>query len=161
MTPMRPRFSLVLPTTREAFLERLRARLEQGDCPCRALIAERHVELKVVEPLRHMWSPQLSVELEPTDAGLTLHALLGPSPTVWTTFMATYAFLGFSALFSGMLGAAQLGLGQTPWGLVVSGLAAACLPVPYLLSRVGQRLAAEHTTLLRSFLTEQAETVSA
>lgn len=155
---MRPRFQLELPLPPAEVHGRLEARLACGGCPCRAEVLGNHVEVTIREDLRHFWSPHLSLELRPAEReGSVLSGLFGPSPSVWTMFLAAYAFLLLTGFFAGLLGLVQLNLGQTPWGL---GLAAGCLlgcALPYLGSVVGRRLAAEQMELLRCFLRESLQ----
>lgn len=153
MLPMRPRFELELPCDAKELLDRMQQRLACGRCPCRLTVVGRHVEVDVHERIRHFWSPRLSLELEPRDGAETiLRGLFGPNANVWTLFMAAYAFTALSAMFSGVFGLVQLGLGQSPWGLAIAGAAVLAALLPYGGSLVGQRLAADQMELLRCFL---------
>jgi hypothetical protein len=151
---MRPRFRLEVPSPPGDVHARLQAQLACRGCPCQADVVGHHVEVKIRADLRHTWSPRLSLEIEPHEDGTLLHGLYGPSPEVWTSFVAAYAILGLSAVFVGFLGLAQLAVGEPPWGLWVAGGCLAGWILPYAGARVGQRLAAEQMELLRCFLEE-------
>lgn len=151
---MRPRFRLEAPLAPEEVHARLQAKLGCPGCPCRADVVGRHVEVMIRQDLRHFWSPHLSLEIQPEGEGAVLLGLYGPSPNVWTMFLAAYAFLVLFALFSGTLGLVQLGLGQQAWGLALAALCLATCALPYAGSLMGQRLAAEQMELLRCFLGE-------
>jgi len=154
MRPMRPRFKLQLPYAAEVLLDRMTQRLACGRCPCRLTVVGRHVEVDVHDRIRHFWSPRLSLELEPGEVAseTVLRGLFGPNANVWTLFMAAYAVAGLSALFAGMFGLAQLGIGESPWGLALAAGAALAGLLPYAGSLLGQRLAADQMELLRCFL---------
>ncbi|MGE0707543.1 MAG: hypothetical protein AB7N76_10635 [Planctomycetota bacterium] len=151
---MRPRFRLEVPMSPEELHQRLDSRLACDGCPCRAVVLGNHVEVMIRDELSHFWSPRLSLEILPHPNGAVLNGLFGPNPNVWTMFLAGYAFLILSAIFSGILGLVQLGLNMPAWGL---GVATACVlgcALPYAGSQIGQRLAAEQMELLRCFLEE-------
>ncbi|MCO5171052.1 MAG: hypothetical protein M9894_32410 [Planctomycetes bacterium] len=161
MAGFRPRFELVVPFPPEEVFARLDRQLACPGCPCRALVVRRTIggaerrstiEVEIVEALRHVWSPRLSLEVAAHPDGARLHGLFGPNPTVWTGVLACYAFLGLAALFSAMLGFAQLTVGVRAWGLWVPPAAAVLGALPYVASQVGQARAAEQMHLLRCFL---------
>lgn len=151
---MRPRFRLEVPLPPDELHRRLSARLACAGCPCRALVLGNHVEVMIRADLAHFWSPRLSLEMTPHEGGTELHGLFGPNPSVWTLFLAGYAFLILSGGFAAVLGLVQLGLHQPAWGLTVAAACALACVLPWLGSRLGQRLAAEQMELLRCFLRE-------
>lgn len=155
MKAVRPRFERELPCDRDAFFARARERAEAPDSPFRFVALGAHAEVRVREEMAHFWSPRLTLEvLDGPEGRPVLGGLYGPSPEVWTLFLAVYAFLFFSALFGGLLGISQLFVGQSPWGLLCVPAAVFLAAVPYAASLVGQRLAAEQMDLLRTFLDE-------
>jgi hypothetical protein len=151
---MRPRFQLEIPLPPADVHGRLESKLACDGCPCRANVLGNHVEVTIREDLRHFWSPHLSLELKEAQKGSVLNGLFGPSPNVWTMFLAGYAFLVLTAFFAGVLGLVQLSLGEPPWGLGVAVTSFFGCAIPYAGSVVGRRLAAEQMELLRCFLEE-------
>jgi hypothetical protein len=152
---MRPRFQLELPFNRAELRRRMDARLACTSCPCQAMTSERHVEVLIRKDLQHSWSPRLSLEIE--DAGedrTLLQGCFGPNPHMWTFFMMVYSTLGCAAIFAALLGASQLTMGASPWGLWIAGMALALMVLPYLASLHGQRLATDQMSLLNCFLEE-------
>lgn len=154
---MRPRFQLEIPLPPADVHGRLESRLACGGCPCRAEVLGNHVEVTIRDDLRHFWSPHLSLELQEAQAGSVLNGLFGPSPNVWTMFLASYAFLILTAFFAGVLGLVQLSLGQAAWGLGVAVASVLACAIPYAGSMVGRKLAAEQMELLRCFLEESLQ----
>jgi hypothetical protein len=112
------------------------------------------VELRVLERDRHFWSPALSVTVaEDGDGrGSVVHGLVGPSPNVWTLFAMTYMGLLTLLMFDSIFGLVQWWLGLHAWGLYGVPALILALVLMYSLSRIGQRLAAPQTILLRGFL---------
>jgi hypothetical protein len=151
---IRPRFRLELPLRSLEIHTRLESKLACAGCPCRADVAGDHVEVTLRDDLRNFWSPHLSLEILEHPDGAVLTGLFGPSPNVWSMFLAAYAFLILCALFAGMLGLAQLTLGDPPWGLWIAAGSVLAGGGPYAGSLLGQRLAAEQMELLRCFLRE-------
>lgn len=154
---MRPRFQLEIPLPPADVHTRLESKLACGGCPCRAKVLGNHVEVTIREDLRHFWSPHLSLELQESPAGSVLLGLFGPSPNVWTMFLAAYAFLVLTSFFAGILGLVQLSLGEPPWGLWLAAGSLLGCAIPYAGSLVGRRLAAEQMELLRCFLEESLQ----
>ncbi|MBC8329643.1 MAG: hypothetical protein H8E31_12965 [Planctomycetes bacterium] len=152
---LRPRFEFELPIAAAAAIARLREALAEPGCPCRGLVAELqgHVDLRVHRSEQHLWSPALTLEIsERDDGGALIRGLIGPNPAVWTLVAFSTLAFATAAMFLLTFGMVQLGLGESPWGLW---LGAACLGMVlavWAASRLGQRLAAPQTAVLRQFL---------
>jgi hypothetical protein len=155
---VRPRFRLRLQLAADEILARITERLARPDCPCEAMISDAHrlVELRVRKQDRHFWSPALSVTVSEGDrgAGSVVDGLIGPNPNVWTLFAMLYMGLWTMLMFAGIFGLVQWTLDRWPWGLWVTGALAVALALLYLVSRVGQHLAAPQTAMLRHVLEE-------
>lgn len=154
---MRPRFQLEIPLPPKDVHGRLESKLACGGCPCRATVLGNHVEVTIRDDLRHFWSPHLSLELQEAEQGAVLNGLFGPSPNVWTMFLAGYAFLVLTGFFAGVFGLVQLSLGEPAWGLALAAASFLGCAIPYAGSVVGRRLAAEQMELLRCFLEESLQ----
>lgn len=157
---LRPRFELPVSMNAVAAFDLLRRRLEEPGCPCRGLLADqhRHVDLRVPHEERHAWSPALSMEIrEGAAGGAVIHGLVGPNPAIWT--MVAFAYLAFAtaAAFLLTFGGVQLLLDESPWALWLGGLALLLVAAVWIASRVGQRLAAPQTAMLRRFLEDAFE----
>tara|TARA_R110002072_G_scaffold232062_3_gene389417 strand:+ start:563 stop:1042 length:480 start_codon:yes stop_codon:yes gene_type:complete len=151
---MRPRFSLKIPLAPSEVHRRLESQLARSECPCQSSVVGKHIEVTIRDDLRHFWSPHLSLELNPDADGSVLAGLFGPSPNVWTLFLAAYGFLALTAFFSGILGLVQVSLGDPAWGLALAGGSILACALPYAASQVGRSLAAEQMEELRRFLRE-------
>jgi hypothetical protein len=152
---MRPRFCLPVRLSPDQVVEKVDRRLRQPDCPCRGAVAGNHqvIELNVHDRDRNFWSPSLSVTVAGTaDGGSVVHGLVGPNPDLWTLFTMAYMGLMTLLMFVGMLGVVQWGLGLRPWGLFGVPVLIAIMGLMHVSSRIGQRLAAPQTAMLRHFL---------
>ena len=113
-----------------------------------------HLSLRICEAQRAFWSPWLDCRVEAHERGAHIYGRLTPHPSVWTGFMAGYAFSAFVAIMGGVYGYTQLSMGWSPWGftlLPIALLLALCL---YLSSFLGQRLSVDQMIALRRFLDE-------
>ena len=139
-------------------MSRFRQGLERSQCPCRGEIADRHgvVELRVLERDRHFWSPALSLTVaDAADGqGSVVHGVVGPNPEVWTMFALSYIAMFTLSSFAGTFGLVQWWLGERPWGLWAFAAVAVIVVLMVATSRVGQRLAAPQTAMLRHFVEE-------
>lgn len=152
MKPMRPRFREVLAFPPSEAVRRLRDHEQASTCACRLSVLGRHVEVRIDDGIRHVWSPQLTLEIDEAEQGSELHGHFGPNPGIWTTFVAAYGFVGLSMFFGGLFGVSQQVAGQSAWGLWVLPLGAVGLAALYLASLHGQRLAADQMRQLVDFL---------
>ena len=141
--PVRPKIELRLADPPEQVAERLRRGLAESSC-CEGVSVGRHAEIFVPEAERRVWSPWLSITVEPwDDGGSRVRGRFGPHPNLWTLYMFcafALVFAGFGSLVWGM---AQWALGGQPWalsGILLSAFAGAVL---YGSSVLGQRLGSE------------------
>ncbi len=152
---IRPRFRLQLDLDSGEVMQRLQSLVHDPSIPCQGLVAAQqgHVDLRVPEADRHLWSPALSVEVVGTGPQSSeVRAMIGPNPAVWTGVAFCYLGLGCGALFLLTLGAVQLGLGNTAWGLPLAAVLLALLGVVWWFSLQGRKWAAPQAAVLRALL---------
>ena len=119
---IRPTFSVHLaPGADEAMVE-LRERLRGTDYEDCTRSKGRCAYFFVDEEERRVWSPHLSIQVEPKAEGSLLRGRFGPHPELWTLFMFLYTAVGFLATIGLMLGFVQWQSGMDPWGLWGVGL---------------------------------------
>ena len=151
---MRPRFSLRVPMPPDEARARILAELETPGCGCRGEIHGQQLELRIVRPDHHTWSPQLVLWFEEPEPGQTwMQGKFGPDGHVWTMFMAGYAASVMIALGGAFVLSSQMMLrGQSRWGgwLIVAG-GVGCVLV-YVLARIGQRLAQPQTERIHALM---------
>jgi hypothetical protein len=151
---IRPTFSIPLTPEPDAAMATLRERLtgtQYAEC---SRSKGRCAEFFVKEEERRLWSPCLSVQVEPTREGSLLRGRFGPHPELWTLFMFAYASIGFLALMGLMLGFVQWQSGMAPWGFWGAGIGLPGLGILYAVSAMGQRLSAHQMDELKERIDE-------
>jgi len=146
---IRPTFSIPLAKDANGSMAILRERLEGTDFEECSRSKGRCAEFFVREEERRIWSPCLSVQVEPEKEGALLKGRFGPHPELWTLFMFLYAGVGFLALMGLMLGFVQWQSGMEPWGFWGAYLGFPGLVALYAISAAGQRLSAYQMEELR------------
>ncbi len=139
-----------------AVLQAVHDQLASGGTMMSGIVASDRFELYVPSDRQHLWSPQLSVEVSPADAGgvegARLRGWFGPHPHVWALYVAMGAATAFGTLVAVSFAYAQWVMGQAPsalWALPSSLLAWVAL---YSIARLGRRWGAEQVEELRGFL---------
>ncbi len=152
MSAIRPRFQMDLPYTPEEVLGRIRSGLAHPETGVRGLLVDHHVTLKIPAEEEHFWSPQLSLEVEGTEAGSRVRGLYGPKPSIWLMFVFFYSFLGFVSMIIAIIGFSQLNLGLSAGILWLLPIAGIIFLLMWLSARTGQRLGRDQTRILQEFL---------
>lgn len=117
------------------------------------LVRRRHfVVISFLPHHRRVWSPQLTLEIEPEGKGSLVRGLFAPNASIWTFFMFLYGGLGTLGVFTAMIGAAQLTVGHTPWAFGLFAFFALALLVTYLANQYGKSRAKEQMEYLKTFL---------
>jgi hypothetical protein len=101
---------------------------------------------------RRIWSPHLSLQIEPSENGSILNGRFSPRPDIWTLLMFLYFTILTLVFFGAMLGFAQRMIGQTAWGFVAVAVGLPLIGLLHLASLVGQQLGREQMAELRSRL---------
>ena len=109
--------------------------------------------LKIPTSETHLWTPQLkvSVEKNPT-GGCRIHGLIGPRPSIWSLFMASYVVWSFIIMMSLIFGSSQAMLSQGAWAFWGVPTALLGLLLTYLTARLGRRVGRPHSRQLKDFL---------
>jgi hypothetical protein len=103
-------------------------------------VVNQYIIVKIPESRRHYWSPQLQIEIQAHESGTRITELITPMPSVWTLFAMSYIALLVLGFFGGIVGLAQLQLGQDApwlWSLPTVAVLIACI---YGAAKIGQRI---------------------
>lgn len=107
---------------------------------------------------RRNWSPRLFLSVDAAPGGGTrIEGIYGPEIEIWSVFLYGYLITGLLGTFSGIYGAVQLLLEDTPWALYITGSMAIGACVLYLAAQLGQKLGAWQTIRLHQAYTAAAE----
>jgi len=152
MLRIRPSFNRVVPKSPDRVLRHVKRVLIQRDVLFTGAFYNRHALLDLPEEERHVWSPQLSLDVERHPEGARVRGLFAPRPSVWTFYVTAYAALGFGGLIGLVFGTSQLSLGMeasalwsVPFALVLAGLV-------YGTAWIGQRLSRDQLDALEGFI---------
>jgi hypothetical protein len=155
---IRPRFEKSTPLSPEEIQERIQKALSVPNARCRGKMIPRFITLFIPVEERHYWSPQLTINMWEEEDGTTLlRGLYGPSPSVWSLFVYSYAAIGILFTFIGIIGYSQWSLDQDAkilWALPALALAALVL---YFVAQTGQKIGAAQTFTLHHFFEEALE----
>ena len=155
---IRPRFRLKTSLNLEEVKKLLDETIKE-DSTLTGAVKMDYAILKIPLKDRHYWSPELQVHLEKMEDSeeTLLRCLVGPSQTVWASFLMIYIVIGILTLFFGMFGMIRWQLGEfsnivfaVPVGLIL-------LPTIYIFSKAGQRTGHEQMMHLVSFLYHQLD----
>ena len=98
---LRPRFKMEFNESEAEVISKFKNNLKDGDCKYCCKIVDGHIIIDIPKEENHFWSPQLNIEVEKNEEGITIvKGLFGPKPTVWTLFMffhfaVAVAFIGY------------------------------------------------------------------
>ena len=159
--PIRPTFSISLALGADEAMELLRQRLDKTEFGKYTRSKGRCAYLFVDEEERKLWSPHLSVQVEPKERGSTLRGRFGPHPELWTLFLFLYSAVGFLAIMGLMLGFVQWTSNMDPWGLWGVWIGTPGLAVLYGISALGQKLSAHQMEELKRRIDELVEGLEA
>jgi hypothetical protein len=146
---IRPTFSIPLAPDADTAMSTLRGRLAGTEYEECSRSKGRCAEFFVREEERRLWSPCLSVQVEPAPEGSLLRGRFGPHPELWTLFMFTYTAVGFLTVMGLVLGFVQWQSGMSAWGFWGAATGLAGLAVLLSVSAAGQRMSAHQMTELK------------
>ncbi len=152
---MRPQFQFRTNCTPETAFIRLRDSLNSTDEPVTGKVFPDSAVLKIPPSEIHVWTPQLQVSIEPDDTtGCTVHGLLGPRPSVWSLFVASYSFFGFLGVMGVIIGLSQVSLGQASYALWSGPISILAVLATYAVARLGRKIGRPQSRRLKTFLEE-------
>ena len=149
---LRPRFSYTVRRPAVEILSDMEKILGHSAGFCRGTILGKHVHVKVCKNEVHLWSPELHVDVEEHEDGALIRGLFGPSPSVWTFFVAMYAMVTFLGTVGVLYGFTQYVLDEPTTAFWSAPIALALAGVIYLAGLMGQKLGHDQMDYLRAFL---------
>lgn len=128
--------------------------LEDPSCRLGANLLPAQIELKIPEPEHHFWSPQLNLVFRAEEGrpGAVLEGRFGPTPEVWTMFLAAYAALTFSSGAMFILASSQWILNEPTWGLWVGLGCLVALGGVHTAGHTGRKLGRPQMRQMQTFL---------
>lgn len=151
--PLRPRFVARLTCPVDEVMARLqRALADERNTTCVGRLFNRQVEVTVPDDDQHTWSPYLNLVLRESGEQAQLEGTFGPSPNVWTFFLALYAAFTLSGAAGLIVALSQWTLKQQPTGLVATGACMVLLALTYAAGLAGRQRAHAQMRSIRVWL---------
>ena len=154
---LRPRFDIRLPWDADEAMRRIRESIARPPLAGRAASLGLVADFRIPPQRRRLWSPHLSIEVEPHDEGALLRGRFSPRPEIWTGIMLVYFSVVFLMVCGGAFAYAQWAMGQTAWGLASLPLGATVIAAIHAASLVGQRWSEDQMRELRDLLDQALE----
>lgn len=149
---VRLRFKKMVPDTPEQIVSDVKKLLAENQDKVVGRITHNHIRIRIIEPNRHFWSPELSLNLLETGLGTEVRGLYGPKPDIWLGYMFTYFFLGFVTLVVSILGFSRYNLGLSSYILWLIPFVLGGILVLWVTSRTGQKLGKDEVRLIHQLL---------
>jgi hypothetical protein len=149
---VRLRFKKLVPETPEQLVESVKLLLVENQDKIVGRITHNHIRIRIVEPDRHFWSPELSLNLEETGLGTEVRGLYGPKPDIWLGYMFTYFFLGFVTMVVSVIGFSRYNLGLSSYILWLVPFVLGGIFVIWFTSRTGQKLGKDEVNLIHGLI---------
>ena len=151
--PLRPRFVARLSCPVDEVMARVETALaDEHNTTCVGRLFTRQIEVTVPDDDQHTWSPYLNLVLRESGEQAQLEGTFGPSPSVWTLFLALYAALTLSGAAGLIVALSQWTLKQQPTGLVVTGACMVLLALTYAAGIAGRQRAHAQMRRIRVWL---------
>lgn len=150
----RPRFKFESPMSMPELVDKIKRQLQTNNpVGFKSKILRYHLVIRYPQNKTHFWSPQLDINLEEQEDGLTLvRCLFGPAPTVWTFFMFLYSVCGLLVILGLMIGFSQQTLNQTTWAYWLAAAGGIGSLILFLAAQEGKKLANHEMVELKVFL---------
>ena len=149
---LRPRVEIISKLEKEEVINRIKKKVEDPDTPCKGWVKDDYALICAPENERHIWTPQINLQIDKLEEGTEVRGVIGPSANIWTAFAFTFSILGFLAFVSLFLGLSRLSLDYSAdilWAVPV--ILLLILGV-YVLARVGQQLSKNEVKELKKFV---------
>ncbi len=91
---LKPRFYIELEQSKTNVLKKFTTKLNQDSCSYSKKKSGNHIYINMPESKTHIWSPQLSIEVENMDKGSRIRGFFAPKPGIWTFFMFLHFVVG-------------------------------------------------------------------
>lgn len=149
---LRPRIKLISNLDEDEIISRIKNKINDQNNKCTGWAKEGYALICAPETERHIWTPQLNLQLEKAEEGTEIRGVIGPSASVWTAFAFTFSILGFIAFIALFWGLSRLSLDYSADILWIVPLAMLLIFGVYMLARVGQQLSKDQVKHLKEFI---------
>jgi hypothetical protein len=149
---LRPRLNLISDLNEDEIMSRIKNKINDPENQCSGWAKEGYALICAPESERHIWTPQLNLQIEKTEKGTEVRGVIGPSASVWTAFAFGFSLLGFIAFVSLFWGLSRLSLDYSAEILWLVPVTLLLIMALYILAKVGQQLSKNQVKLLKEFI---------
>lgn len=149
---LRPTFTIEVPSSRQAAIEKLRDAYAQLNQTNSFTMFGEYGELHLPVAEHRLWSPHLSFYVAERGQASLIHGRFAPRLDVWTFVWIVYLAMSFSAFFGLALAYSQWMLDESMWGLAVAVLGIAVVITMTLVAAIGQQWSSDQMHALRNRL---------
>jgi hypothetical protein len=149
---LRPRIKIITQLPRDEVIEIIRKKVEDPNTPCKGWAKEGYALICAPESDRHIWTPQLNLQIDETEKGTEVRGVIGPSANIWTAFAFSFSILGFVAFVSLFWGLSRLSLDYSAEILWAVPVTLIIILGVYLLAKIGQQLSRNEVKQLKKFV---------
>ena len=147
----RPRFNTLSAAKSSLIEDTFRSILLTEDDRLQSVIIPGHITLEYKPAYRKIFSPRLTLNLEPLESeeeGTMMRGMYSPDPGIWTLFMFLYTAFGFGLFAVLIIGSSYYSLDKDSNIMWLSVVFSAGLLGVYGVAKFGQLLAKEQTLYL-------------
>lgn len=149
---LRPRIKFISKLTKEEIINRIRENAQDPNTEFTGWAKEEYAQISAPENEKHIWTPQLNLQIEEIEEGTEVKGVIGPSANVWTAFAFSFSFLGFAAFISLFWGLSRLSLDYSADILWLVPVSLILIVGVYIFGRIGQQLSRDQIKELKMFI---------
>ena len=149
---IRPRIKIISSLPKDEIMERIRKKVDDPNSACKGWAKDGFALICAPENERHIWTPQINLQIEETENGTEVRGVIGPSANIWTAFAFTFSILGFIAFVALFWGLSRLSLNYSADILWTVPISLILILAVYLLARIGQQLSGNEVRELKKFV---------
>ena len=149
---LRPRVKLLTPLNKDEIMQRINQKVNDPSTLCTGWAKEGYALICAPENDRHIWTPQLNLQIDETEEGTEVRGVIGPSANIWTAFAFTFSILGFIAFVALFWGLSRLSLDYSADILWLVPVSLLLIVGVYMIARIGQQLSKNEVKHLKEFI---------
>ncbi len=153
---IRPRIKIISELSKKEVQQRISDYINSSDNYCKGWVKEGYAIVCASVNEKHIWTPQLSLQIDELENGTELRGVIGPGPSVWTGFIFAFSLLGFLLFVISMWGLINLSLNKDATILWLVPVDLLLIFLVYISARIGQSLSKKEVMYLHKFV----ETIS-
>jgi len=149
---LRPRIKIISKRSTDEVMEIIKQKVEDPKSTCKGWAKEGYAVIYAPQNEKHIWTPQLNLQIDETEKGTEVRGIIGPSENIWTAFAFAFSILGFIAFVCLFWGLSRLSLDYSAEILWLVPVALILILGVYMLARIGQQLSKNEIRQLKVFI---------